>query len=151
VNQRFSGVCIVLLPEEDLGVVEAHVTLHFLGRASDYMPEEIDTMAHELEAFARSHGPQPVMVSGEARFYHPEGPVPVWTVDGLTLGGLRHELRAQFDGWRRVREVHGFIPHITVPDGYDGPLSPIFHPFPVTLSRVALWGGRSRFDFALTG
>lgn len=137
---------------------ELHLTLCFLGKATDMTKTDVDNIKRAVSLWAKQQVPVDVRINGLARFTKTtdEGMQPlVALLDSKHLKSLQYSLDSyvRYDGGYEYDTDHAFMPHITL--GYlpQGGLWPIQNlpelKFP--LKSVVFKVGKARYDLELTG
>lgn len=149
-----SGVCIVLLPEENdflSPLSEPHVSLIYLGTVDMYMPEEIKVLDIALAQRARHFTPPSGMINGVGIFLMPDQapPLRVLLVDSFEILDIRKYIESVFIGWQRIPQEHGFIPHISTWGPQEQLATTLHEPHAVRFDRIALWAGDFRSEYSL--
>lgn len=141
------------IPATDL-----HLTLCYLGKATDMTEAEVDNIKRAVGLWAKHQIPVDVRINGLARFTKTtdEGMQPIVALlDSKHLKELQYTLESyiRYDGNFDYKTDHAFMPHVTL--GYlpQGGLWPIQNlpelKFP--LKSVVFKVGEARYDLELTG
>lgn len=119
------GVMIAIVPPKEIGqqlLVEGgeplealHVTLCYLGSASEHTEDQMKGLESLVRAWARTQKPFTARVGGAGTFANP-GEHVLWAhVDIPGGGGIRHSLNELLlEHGYQVRNDHGWTPHITL-------------------------------------
>lgn len=128
---------------------DLHVTLAYLGRASEVSMSAADITAAVTEAVEEAGATAlSGQIAGLGQFPDSGDGVPSWApVDVPGLGALREAIVARLG--EAVRQDHGFTPHMTL--GYDVDVSKPVPETPVTFGSVRVVYGTDVTDIPLGG
>lgn len=157
-----SSVAVVLRVSEDLAqklVVEGglsgdelHLTLAFLGKTSEFEPNQKGVLLRWLGDWAARHAAVTGDVNGVGRFDNQQDEQPYFAIlNAPNLPGLRQDLVDSLESDTDVsrNEDHGFVPHVTL--AYLKPDQPNPHDSlrveNVEFASVGLWWADERIYF----
>ena len=156
-----TGVMVALYPPPQLAAEwaldggeppeELHLTLAFLGQASDL--SDADALKSAVEGWAGQTAPLSGEISGVGMFTAGDDPVTYLSPDLSALPAARQQLvEALSTAGLQPSDEHGFSPHITL-DYADriGEVDASIGGTQVTFNSVALVIGEDRTDYPLTG
>jgi len=100
-------------PDHDL-----HVTLAYLGKTSEYTPQQLKDFPGHVATWAQHHDPPQMLVSGSGTFLRPDEDSP-HVLHALINSPRLHRAQAHLvdhlkNHGYNPREDHGFVPHITL-------------------------------------
>lgn len=124
---RGDGVMVALVPPREVAeqlamtggqpVDDLHITLAYLGNASDYTREQLKLLPQVVGAWAVRHKPVTVRIGGVGKFNNPyKGQHVLWAAPDIPGGAQMHADLARYlegHGYRLPSE-HGWTPHMTL-------------------------------------
>lgn len=149
-----SGVCVVLLPEENdflSPLKDPHVSLIYLGTTDLYSVDEIEVLNIALSQRVDQMRSASGIINGVGIFLMPNEapPLRVLLVDSFDVLNLRQYITSIFGSWQRIPQEHGFIPHISTWGSQEQLATTLYQPHPVHFDRIGLWAGDFQSEYKL--